>query len=107
MNTSRDPYVLFLERFKNKEERQSYFIGKVTNEMPNLEVTINILDKKITLDKSNFLIDKFLLDRHNISINCSNGSITQNLQDRLNIGDTVLMLKQNDTFIILSKVVGL
>lgn len=107
MNTSRDPYVLFLERFKNKEERQSYFIGKVTNEMPNLEVTINILDKKITLDKSNLLIDKFLLDRHNISISCSNGSVEHNLQDRLNVGDSVLMINNNDTFIILSKVVGL
>ena len=58
-------------------------------------------------NKNNLLIDKSLLDRHNYSVSCSNGSITHNLKDKLSVGDKVVMLRDNNKFIIISKVVSI
>lgn len=81
----------------------SFFIAKVTSPVPNLKVKLNNME----LDKNSLMIDKSLLDRHNVSIQCSNGSIAHNLSDTLNIGDTVIMLRSGDKFIIISKVVSI
>ena len=80
----------------------SFYFAKVTSELPNLKVMINDME----LDKNNLLIDKSLLDRHNYYINCSEGTINHNLKDKLSIGDKVVMLKDNNKFIIISKVVN-
>lgn len=81
----------------------SFYFAKVTSELPNLKVMLNDME----LDKNNLLIDKSLLDRHNYSVNCSNGSITHNLKDKLSVGDRVIMLRDNNKFIIISKVVSI
>lgn len=80
-----------------------FFIGKIKSTLPNLE----ILWGNQTIVKEQILIDKTLLDRHNVVIQCSNGSINHNLNDALSIGDIVIMLKNNDKFIIISKVVSI
>lgn len=87
-------------RFYNEP---SFFIAKVSSPIPNLKVKLNNME----LDKNNLMIDKSLLDRHNISIQCSNGSVTHNLNDTLNLGDTVVMIRDSDRFIIISKVVSI
>ena len=87
-------------RFYNEP---SFYFAKVTSELPNLKVMINDME----LDKNNLLIDKSLLDRHNYYINCSEGTINHNLKDKLSIGDKVVMLKDNNKFIIISKVVSI
>ena len=81
----------------------SFYFAKVTSELPNLKVMINNME----LDKNNLLIDKSLLDRHNYYINCSESSIKHNLQDKLSIGDKVVMLRDSNKFIIISKVVNI
>ena len=70
-------------RFYNEP---SFYFAKVTSELPNLKVMINDME----LDKNNLLIDKVLLDSNN-----------------LNISDKVVMLKDNNKFIIISKVVSI
>jgi len=80
----------------------SFYFAKVTSELPNLKVMLNDME----LNKNNLLIDKSLLDRHNYSVSCSNGSITHNLKDKLSVGDKVVMLRDNNKFIIISKVVS-
>lgn len=81
----------------------SFYFAKVTSELPNLKVMLNDME----LNKNNLLIDKSLLDRHNYSVNCNNGSITHNLKDKLSVGDKVVMLRDNNKFIIISKVVSI
>lgn len=80
----------------------SFYFAKVTSELPNLKVMLNDME----LNKNNLLIDKSLLDRHNYSVSCSNGNITHNLKDKLSVGDKVVMLRDNNKFIIISKVVS-
>lgn len=81
----------------------SFYFAKVTSELPNLKVMLNDME----LNKNNLLIDKSLLDRHNYSVSCSNGSISHNLKDKLSVGDKVVMLRDNNKFIIISKVVSI
>lgn len=81
----------------------SFYFAKITSELPNLKVMLNDME----LNKNNLLIDKSLLDRHNYSVSCSNGSITHNLKDKLSVGDKVVMLRDNNKFIIISKVVSI
>lgn len=81
----------------------SFFIAKVTSPVPNLKVKLNNME----LDKNSLMIDKSLLDRNNVSIQCSNGEVSHNLKDTLNVGDTVIMLRNGDKFIIISKVVSI
>lgn len=77
----------------------SFFVGKITSPLPNIKVATS----GVELDKSNLKIDKFLLDRHNVSV----GSINHNLTDKLNVGDSVVLLKNENIFIIISKVVSI
>ena len=62
----------------------SFFIAKVTSPLPNLKVNLNDL----VLDKDDFLI-------------------SYNLADNLSINDKVVLLRIDDKFIILDKVVSI
>ena len=86
-------------RFYNEP---SFFVGKIKSPLHNLEV----LWGNQTIVKEKILIDKALLDRHNYSVECSEGSITHNLKDTLSIGDEVVMFINDNKFIIISKVVS-
>ena len=100
------PFNNLIDMFREEGKfynEPSFYFAKVTSELPNLKVMINDME----LDKNNLLIDKSLLDRHNYYINCSEGTINHNLKDKLSIGDKVVMLKDNNKFIIISKVVSI
>jgi hypothetical protein len=62
----------------------SFFIAKIISPLPNLKIQLNDL----TLDKDDFLI-------------------SYGLKDILNINDKVVLLRIDDKFIILSKVVSI
>ena len=99
------PFNNLIDMFREEGKfynEPSFYFAKVTSELPNLKVMINDME----LDKNNLLIDKSLLDRHNYYINCSEGTINHNLKDKLSIGDKVVMLRDNNRFIIISKVVS-
>ena len=64
----------------------SFYFAKVTSKLPNLKVSLN----DIKLNKNNLLIDKILFDNN-----------------ALNVGDRVIMLRDNNKFIIISKVVSI
>lgn len=101
----------FLELYKTMQDsakevfvkNTSLFIAKVTNPLPDIELMLNDL----TLDREDILIDSNLLKLNDVNINCSQGSITHNLQDVLNVGDQVVLLNINDKFILISKVVSI
>ena len=94
----------------------SFFIAKVTSPLPDLKVKLN----DIELDKDNLLIDKWLKDRNEDLFTEYQGhthggdttgdgshrhQIKYNVQDKLEVNDKVILLKINDKFIIISKVV--
>jgi hypothetical protein len=109
----------------------SFFIAKVKTPLPNLEVQLN----DIVLDKEDLLIDKWIKDRneelfteyvedhihttstevagetsHSHTISSENKhrhEIKEPIQDKLKANDKVILLKVNDKFIVLSKVVGI
>ena len=96
----------------------SFFIAKVISPLPNLEVQLN----DIVLDKDDLLIDKWLKDRNEDLFTEYQGhshggdttgdgnhrhQIKHNIQDKLQVDDKVILLKINDKFIILSKVVSI
>ena len=109
----------------------SFFIAKVTSPLPNLKVQLN----DIELDKDDLLIDKWLKDRneelftehiedhiHTTSIevagetshshiisseNKHRHEIKKPIQDKLEVNDKVVLIKSDDKFIILSKVVSI
>lgn len=81
----------------------SFFIAKVISPLPNLKINLNDL----TLDKDDFLISKSLLLSNNANVTASECSIEHNLRDTLNVNDKVVLLKVDDKFIILSKVVSI
>ena len=81
----------------------SFFIAKVISPLPNLKVQLNDL----TLDKDDFLISKNLLLSNNANITANECSIEHNLKDELKINDKVVLLRTDDKFIILDKVVSI
>ena len=96
----------------------SFFIAKVISPLPNLKVNLNDL----VLDKDDFLISKWLLDRNEDLFTEYQGhshggdttgdgnhrhQIKYNIQDKLQAGDKVILLKIDDKFIIISKVVAI
>ena len=96
----------------------SFFIAKVISPLPNLKVNLNDL----VLDKDDFLISKWLLDRNEDLFTEYQGhthggdttgdgshrhQIKYNVQDKLEVNDKVILLKINDKFIIISKVVSI
>ena len=96
----------------------SFFIAKVISPLPNLKINLN----DIVLDKDDFLISKWLLDRNEDLfteyMGHSHGGATTgdgnhrhqikfNIQDKLKIGDKVILLRIDDKFIVLEKVVSI
>lgn len=81
----------------------SFFIAKIISPLPNLKVNLNDL----TLDKDDFLISKSLLLSNNANVTASECSIEHNLRDTLKVNDEVVLLKIDDKFIILDKVVSI
>ena len=96
----------------------SFFIAKVASSFPNLKVQLN----DIELDKDSLLIDKWLKDRNEDLFTEYQGhshggdttgdgnhrhQIKYNIQDKLQAGDKVILLKIDDKFIIISKVVAI
>lgn len=81
----------------------SFFIAKVISPLPNLKVQLNDL----TLDKDDFLISKNLLLSNEANITANECSIEHNLKDELKVNDKVVLLRIDDKFIILSKVVSI
>ena len=81
----------------------SFFIAKVISPLPNLKVNLNDL----ILDKDDFLISKSLLLFNNANIAAADCSITHNLKDELKTNDKVILLRIDDKFIILDKVVSI
>lgn len=115
-----DPYNQILSLMRDEgayHNEPSFFIGEVLSPLPDLKVKVC----DIELDKDNLMIDKWLLDRatetfidydegiHSHGDATGPGShkheIREPLKDSLNVGDSVIMLKSNNTFIIISKVV--
>ena len=96
----------------------SFFIAKVISPLPNLEVQLN----DIVLDKDDLLIDKWIKDRNEDLFTEHQGhshggdttgdgnhrhQIKEPIHDKLKVDDRVVLLKINDKFIILSKVVNI
>lgn len=82
------------EEVKNSIKPQ-LITGIVKSQLPNLEIETN----GIYLDRHNLEIDKGLLDRHNL--------VNDNYEDKINVGDKVVLLRQGDLFLVLNKVVKL
>lgn len=96
----------------------SFFIAKVKAPLPNLEVQLN----DIVLDKEDLLIDKWLLDRNKELFTEDEGhshggdttgdgshrhEIIEPIHNKLEIDDKVILLRINDKFIVLNKVVSM
>ena len=81
----------------------SFFIAKIISSLTNLKIQLNDL----TLDKDDFLISKNLLLSNNANITANECSIEHNLKDELKVNDKVVLLRIDDKFIILSKVVSI
>ena len=96
----------------------SFFVAKVISPLPNLKINLN----DIVLDKDDFLISKWLLDRNEDLFSEYQGhshggdttgdgnhrhQIKFNIQDKLKIGDKVILIRIDDKFIVLEKVVSI
>ena len=81
----------------------SFFIARVVSPLPNLKINLNDL----VLDKDDFLISKSLLLSNNANVSSSECSIEHNLKDELKTNDKVVLLRIDDKFIILDKVVSI
>ena len=100
----KDPFLeLYSLMGEATKVEASFFIAKVISPLPNLKVQLNDL----TLDKDDFLISKNLLLSNNANITANECSIEHNLKDELKINDKVVLLRIDDKFIILSKVVSI
>ena len=113
----------------NMTENKQLNIGEVIQPLPNLKIKTS----GIELDRDNLLIDKWLLDRHEETQTYTEGEHThsggghstgegggdgthshsggghshksKDYVDKLKVGDKVIMLRENDMFYIISKVV--
>ena len=81
----------------------SFFIAKVVSPLPNLKVNLNDL----VLDKDDFLISKSLLLSNDANISSNECNINHNLKDELKANDKVILLRIDDKFIIIDKVVSI
>ena len=113
----------------NITENKQLNIGEVIQPLPNLKIKTS----GIELDRDNLMIDKWLLDRHKETQTYTEGEHThsggghstgegggdgthshsggghshksKDYVDKLKVGDKVIMLRENDMFYIISKVV--
>ena len=100
----KDPFLSLYEIMGEATKVEaSFFIAKVISPLPNLKIQLNDL----VLDKDDFLISKSLLLSNNAKITASDCSIEHNLKDELKVNDKVVLLRIDDKFIILSKVVSI
>ena len=100
----KDPFLSLYEIMGEATKIEaSFFIAKVISPLPNLKVNLNDL----VLDKDDFLISKSLLLSNNAKITASDCSIEHNLKDELKVNDKVVLLRIDDKFIILDKVVSI
>ena len=100
----KDPFLSLYEIMGEATKIEaSFFIAKVISPLPNLKVNLNDL----VLDKDDFLISKNLLLSNNANITANECSIEHNLKDELKVNDKVVLLRVDDKFIILSKVVSI
>ena len=100
----KDPFLSLYEIMGEATKIEaSFFIAKIISPLPNLKIQLNDL----TLDKDDFLISKNLLLSNNVNISASECSIEHNLKDELKVNDKVVLLRIDDKFIILSKVVSI
>ena len=100
----KDPFLSLYEIMGEATKIEaSFFIAKVISPLPNLKVNLNDL----VLDKDDFLISKSLLLSNNANISASDCSIEHNLKDELKVNDKVVLLRIDDKFIVLSKVVSI
>ena len=132
----KNPYNEFLSIIKetsksNITENKLLNIGIVVSPLPNLIIKTS----EIELDKDNLMIDKWLLDRHKETQTSTKGEHThsggghttgegggdgththtggehshksKDYVNKLNIGDKVVMLREDDIFYIISKVVSI
>ena len=81
----------------------SFFIAKIISPLPNLKVNLNDL----VLDKDDFLISNSLLLSNDDNITDTECRIEHNLKDELRSNDKVILLRIDDKFIILDKVVSI
>ena len=114
----------------NMTENKQLNIGEVIQPLPNLKIKTS----GIELDRDNLMIDKWLLDRHKETQTYTEGEHThsggghstgegggdgthshsggghshksKDYVDKLKVGDKVIMLRENDMFYIISKVVS-
>lgn len=117
-----DPYNQILSLMREEgsfHNEPPFFIGEVISPLPNLKIKVNDID----LDKNNLKIDKWLLDRatetfknsdegnHSHENVSGSGShkheMRELLKNTLDIGDSVVILRNKNEFIIISKVVSL
>jgi len=87
----------------NINYKNPFLIGIVTKGYPDLLVKTG----KVELSTRNLLVDKWLLDRNKIEISSSQENITHNINDNLQEGDKVVMIKSGEKYIITNKVVNL
>ena len=100
----KDPFLSLYEIMGEATKIEaSFFIAKVISPLPNLKIQLNDL----TLDKDDFLISKSLLLSNNANITANECSIEHNLKDELKVNDKVVLLRIDDKFIVLSKVVSI
>lgn len=119
----KDPFLELHKKIENTakevlDKNTSFFIAKITKPLPDIELMLN----DVLLDKDDLLIDKWILDRNNDlfteTIGHSHGGdttgngehkhqIEKPIHDKLEVGDQVILLKINDKFVLISKVVSL
>ena len=100
----KDPFLSLYEIMGEATKIEaSFFVAKIISPLPNLKIQLNDL----TLDKDDFLISKNLLLSNTANITANECSIEHNLKDELKINDKVVLLRINDKFIIISKVVSI
>lgn len=100
----KDPFLSLYEIMREATKVEaSFFIAKIISPLPNLKINLN----NLTLDKDDFLISKSLLLSNNANVTASECSIEHNLKDTLNVNDKVVLLKIDDKFIVLDKVVSI
>ena len=116
-----NPYLdLYTLMGQATDVKPSFYLGKVISELPNLQVKLN----DIILNSGDLLIDKWLLDRSTleyISYTEDGGHVhvdttgeglhthkfSKPLKNKIEVGDTLVLLPTDSRFIIISKVVSL
>ena len=102
-----DPYNQILGLMREEgafHNEPPFFIGEVISQLPNLKIRVNNID----LDKHNLKIDEGSHSHGNATGDGSHKhEMREPLKNTLDIGDSVIMLRNKNEFIIISKVVSL